>query len=136
MACRPFIHAFTLAALCAVLGSPQAAVITLSVKVQNFAPASGIAFAPLHVGFGRGIFDAFDIGGVATAPIISVAEGGSGSAWQPAFAAAEPLATRCYRRPPVFVRRDGQPDLHGRHRAQSLLQLCVDGRPEQRFLYR
>jgi hypothetical protein len=91
---RPFTRAFALAALCVVLGSPQAALVTLSVNVQNVAPANGIAFAPLHVGFGQGIFDAFDTGGAATAPIISVAEGGSGSAWQPAFAAAEPLATR------------------------------------------
>ena len=33
-------------------------------------------------------------GETATSPIVSVAEGGSGSAWQPAFAAADPSATR------------------------------------------
>lgn len=75
------------------LHSAQAAVVNLRVTVQNLAPASGVAFAPLHVGFGQGLFDAFNAGSAAGAPIVSVAEGGSGSAWQPAFAAAEPGAT-------------------------------------------
>jgi hypothetical protein len=66
----------------------------VTVTVQNMAPANGVAFAPLHVGFNAGIFDSFNIGGVATAPIISVAEGGAGGAWQAAFAAAEPGAVR------------------------------------------
>jgi hypothetical protein len=74
--------------------SAQAAVVNLRVTVENLAPAGGIAFAPLHVGFGQGIFDAFNTGAAAGAPIVSVAEGGSGSAWQPAFAAADPTATR------------------------------------------
>jgi hypothetical protein len=72
----------------------QAAPMVVNVTVQNLAPAGGIAFAPLHVGFGNGSFDAFDLGGVATAPIISVAEGGSGTAWQAAFAATDPGAAR------------------------------------------
>lgn len=74
--------------------SAQAALVDVTVKVQNLAPASGVAFAPLHFGFNNGTFDAFNLGQAATAPIISVAEGGSGSAWQPAFAAADPTATR------------------------------------------
>ena len=49
--------------------------------------------APLRVGFNSGVFDAFDLGKAATAPIVSIAEGGSGSAWFPAFAAADPGAT-------------------------------------------
>lgn len=72
----------------------QAATVDVTVTVQNLAPANGIAFAPLHVGIHNGSFDAFDLGGVATAPIISVAEGGAGGAWQAAFAAADPTATR------------------------------------------
>lgn len=91
---RPLLRFTTGLALMAAAAAAQAAIVSVSVKVENLAPASGIAFAPLHVGFGSGSFDAFNIGQVATAPIISVAEGGSGSAWQPAFAAAEPLATR------------------------------------------
>ena len=85
-----------LAALCLLGGtaSAQAAAVTVRVSFTNIAPANGIAFAPLHVGFGSGLFDAFNAGSAATGPIVSVAEGGSGSAWQPAFMAAEPLATR------------------------------------------
>jgi len=78
-------------ALCTTAG---AAPLNVTVKVENLAPTNSISFAPLHFGFNNGSFDAFDNGAVATAPIISVAEGGSGSAWQPAFAAADPTATR------------------------------------------
>ena len=59
----------------------------------NLGPENSISFAPLRVGFSDGTFDSFDRGTVATAPIISVAEGGSGSDWFPAFEAAEPRAT-------------------------------------------
>jgi len=77
-----------------VAASVQAMPVNVTVKVQNLAAANGIGMAPLHFGFNQGVFDAFNLGGVATAPIVSVAEGGSGSDWQPAFAAAEPTATR------------------------------------------
>jgi len=76
------------------IGAAQAALVNVRVSFSNVAPANGIAFAPLHVGFGQGLFDAFNVGTAATAPIISVAEGGTGADWQPAFMAAEPLATR------------------------------------------
>ena len=85
-------HLVALAAL-AALGAAlptQAAVVDVTVTVNNLVPANGIAFAPLHVGFHGGGFDAFDLGGVATTPIVSVAEGGPGGAWQAAFAAADP----------------------------------------------
>jgi hypothetical protein len=85
------------AALIAALGvalPAQSALVDVTITVQNLAPASGIAFAPLHAGFHSGSFDAFDLGGMATAPIISVAEGGAGDLWQAAFAAADPTATR------------------------------------------
>ncbi len=72
----------------------NAALVSVTVRAQNLAPANSISFAPLHVGFHNGSFDAFNNGQVATAPIISVAEGGGGAAWQAAFAAAEPNATR------------------------------------------
>ena len=78
-------------ALCATAGAAQ---INLTVKVENLAPANSISFAPLHLGFNNGSFDAFNSGQAATSPIVSVAEGGSGSDWQPAFAAADPTATR------------------------------------------
>jgi PEP-CTERM motif len=85
--------AAVLAAACSAL-SAHAAVVDVTVTVQNLVPANGVAFAPLHLGFHNGSFDAFNLGGVATAPIISVAEGGAGGAWQAAFAAADPTATR------------------------------------------
>jgi hypothetical protein len=69
-----------------------AAPTSITVTAQNTSAPNGIAFAPLRIGFGSGVFDAFNLGQAATAPIISVAEGGSGSAWFPAFNAAEPTA--------------------------------------------
>jgi hypothetical protein len=83
---------FAAAALVCMAAASQAAPMTVNVTVENLAAPNGLAFAPLHVGFGSGSFDAFDIGGVAGAPIVSVAEGGTGSAWFPAFAAADPGA--------------------------------------------
>jgi hypothetical protein len=73
--------------------SSQAEMVQLKVMVENLAPQNSIAFAPLRVGFHAGVFDAFNNGEAATAPIISIAEGGSGADWFPAFAAAEPNAT-------------------------------------------
>lgn len=84
---------FTLSSLAA--GSfAQAAMVELRVNVQNLAPVNSISFAPLHLGFHSGGFDAFNLGQVSTAAIQSIAEGGSGTAWQAAFAAADPSATR------------------------------------------
>jgi len=88
---RRLATAATLLGLCA---SAQAAVLDVTVTVQNLAPANSISFAPLHLGFNNGTFDAFNNGQVATAPIVSVAEGGAGGAWQTAFAAADPGAVR------------------------------------------
>ena len=86
----------TLALAIAALAAPfstQAALVQVRVTAQNLVPATGISFAPLRVGFNNGSFDAFNLGAAATAAIVSVAEGGSGSAWFPAFAAADPTAT-------------------------------------------
>lgn len=86
------------AALAACVGlagvaGASAAPTLVTVTIENLAPANSVSFAPLRLGFGNGSFDAFDVGAAATAPIISVAEGGSGADWFPAFAAAEPGAT-------------------------------------------
>ena len=89
---RTTLVAAALTAL-AIPFTTQAAQVQLQVKVENLAPANGISFAPLRVGFHNGTFDAFNLGGVATAPIISVAEGGGGTDWFPAFMAADPTAT-------------------------------------------
>jgi PEP-CTERM motif len=73
--------------------SAGAAQVMVTATVTNLAPSNSISFAPLRVGFNKGTFDAFNLGQVAGAPIVSVAEGGSGAAWFPAFAAADPTAT-------------------------------------------
>ena len=80
--------------LVGLASSAQAALVDITVTVENLVPANGISFAPLHFGFNNGSFDAFNLGRVATEPIISVAEGGAGGAWQATFAAADPTATR------------------------------------------
>jgi len=71
----------------------SAAVVQINVTVENLSPTNSVSVAPLHVGFHSGVFDAFDIGAIADAAIVSVAEGGSGAAWFPAFSAADPDAT-------------------------------------------
>jgi hypothetical protein len=81
------------AALCSAW-TVHAAPVQLTVHIENLAPADSVSFAPLHVGFHSGSFDAFDAGAVAGAGITSVAENGSGSVWQTDFAAADPSATR------------------------------------------
>lgn len=70
----------------------NAKMVDITVTVRNLAPTNSISFAPLRFGFHNGSFDAFNNGQTATAPIISVAEGGSGADWFPAFAAADPTA--------------------------------------------
>ncbi|MDA0660381.1 MAG: spondin domain-containing protein, partial [Planctomycetota bacterium] len=73
----------------ALLANP----IQVRVTVENLAPANTLSFAPLRLGFNNGTFDSFNNGQAAGAAIISVAEGGSGADWFPAFAAADPTAT-------------------------------------------
>lgn len=73
-------------------GQAQAAIVNVTVTFENTAPTNSVSFAPLRVGFNNGTFDSFNIGTTATAPIVSIAEGGSGNAWFPAFAAADPTA--------------------------------------------
>lgn len=82
--------AFVLGA--AISAPAQAAMVDVTVTIENIAPENSVSFAPLRVGFHNGTFDAFDIGATASDAIISVAEGGSGSDWFPAFAAADPTA--------------------------------------------
>ena len=90
--CTPLVAAAAAAlTLCA---SAQAQQVMVTATITNLAPANSIGFAPLHVGFHNGSFDAFNLGGVAAAGIVSVAEGGAGGQWQADFAAADPTATR------------------------------------------
>ncbi len=88
---RTVLSMVVLASLVGVAAS--AAPVQVRVNVRNLAPTNSISFAPLRVGFHSGVYDAFNSGQAAGNPIISIAEGGSGSAWFPAFAAADPGAT-------------------------------------------
>ena len=65
----------------AMAASANAATQQLTVTVENLSAANGYATGPLQVGFGNGSFDAFNIGSMASAAIVPVAELGSGSAW-------------------------------------------------------
>ena len=92
----PSIRTLLSAAAIAALGFAAPAMAQsqiVTVTVQNLASANGVSFAALRLGFNNGSYDSFNMGQVATAPIISVAEAGNGNAWFPAFAAADPTAT-------------------------------------------
>lgn len=71
----------------------NAAPVEVRVTVQSLVAENDITFAPLRLGFHNGSYDAFNNGEGASDAIISIAEGGSGDAWFPAFAAADPTAT-------------------------------------------
>lgn len=90
---RSMIAAVFVSAIAGAAGSAGAQPVELRVTVQNLAPANSLSFAPLRVGFNAGTYDAFNNGAPAGAPITSIAEGGSGADWFPAFAAADPTAT-------------------------------------------
>lgn len=75
--------------------------VKIRVTVENLAPANSISLAPFRFGFGNGTFDSFDnnqpafllgASDISQAPIVTIAEGGSGSNWFPAFQTAEPNA--------------------------------------------
>lgn len=82
------------AACCALVAPAQAEPIRIVATVTNLAATNSISFAPLHVGFNSGVFDAFNNGQVANVATVSIAEGGAGGAWQTAFGAADPGAVR------------------------------------------
>lgn len=74
------------------LAAPAAAAVRVIVTAENLSPTNSVSFAPLRLAFNSGVFDSFDLGEAPTAPIISIAEGGGGGDWFPAFAAADPTA--------------------------------------------
>jgi hypothetical protein len=95
----PTIAAVTLFSILPAAGRGQT--VPIRVTVENLAPANSISLAPFRFGFGNGTFDSFDnnqpafllgAANIADAPIVSIAEGGSGSTWFPAFQSAEPNA--------------------------------------------
>ncbi len=82
------------AALAVTATAVQAQSRMVTVTVTNLAPTNSVSFAPLHLGFHNGAFDAFNVGATAGPGIVSVAEGGAGGQWQADFAAADPMSTR------------------------------------------
>jgi hypothetical protein len=70
----------------------QAASRSVTVSVENLAPAGSVAVAPLRFGFHSGLFDAFDAGATAGNGIPLVAELADGTQYFAAFAAADPGA--------------------------------------------
>ncbi len=102
MPTTPFRLLATAATLATSLGA-SAMTAQVTVTIENLAPASGVAFAPLHLAFYNGSHDAFNLGQVAGAAIVSVAEGGAGDVWQAAFAAADPGAVRGTIGGPLFA---------------------------------
>jgi len=85
--------AFVLLGIAALTAAAHAQPVELRVTVQNLAPANSVSFAALRLGFHNGTFDSFNNGQASGMPAISIAEGGTGNLWFPAFAAAEPNAT-------------------------------------------
>ncbi len=63
-------------------------VVDVVVTVENLAPAGGVYFTPLWVGFHNGGFDLFDRAGLASEAVERLAEDGDASAAQAAFAEA------------------------------------------------
>ncbi len=82
-----------LTTICTLAAMPALAKpVNITITVTNLAAPNSVSLAPLRFGFNNGTFDAFDEGGTANAATISIAEGGGGADWFPAFAAADPTA--------------------------------------------
>ncbi|MDU0354048.1 spondin domain-containing protein [Paraglaciecola aquimarina] len=89
---KAFAAPLSFATLMALSTGTQAALMDVTVTIENLAPTNSVSFAPLRLGFHNGTFDAFDAGSAASDAIISIAEGGSGTKWFADFEAAEPNA--------------------------------------------
>ena len=90
---RSMVGVVGLVALAGACSTALSQPVQLRLTVQNLAPTNSVAFAPLRVGFNNGTYDSFNAGQAAGPAIVSIAEGGSGSDWFPAFASADPSAT-------------------------------------------
>lgn len=90
--CKSVAAPLCAAMLTMLATSASAALVDVTVSVENLAAPNGVSFAPLRLGFHNGTFDAFDNGSAASAAIVSVAEGGGGEDWFEAFASTEPDA--------------------------------------------
>jgi len=93
---RIFLQAAALGAVAtmALAGAApaRAELVNVTLTVQNIAPLQSVAVSALSFAFHGGVYDPFDAGAAPGAPIIPVAELGSGVDWLPAFLAADPTA--------------------------------------------
>ena len=85
---RTTLAVLAAAGMAAVAVPSSAAIVDVTVTIQNLSAADSLAFSPTNVAFHDGSFDVFDINAAAGAEIISIAEGGEGSAWRAAADAA------------------------------------------------
>lgn len=83
-----------LAGLLTLASNASAELMSVNVTIRNLAPTNSVSFAPLRLGFGNGTFDSFNNGQTPGAAVVSIAEGGGGADWFPAFAAADPTSVR------------------------------------------
>ncbi len=67
--------------------------VKVKITTTSLAPVHSVAYAPLRLGFHNGTFDCFNAGQTPSAAIISIAEGGTGTDWFPAFQAAQASAS-------------------------------------------
>ncbi len=58
----------------------------VTVTVENLQPAGGLFFTPVWAGFHDGSFDVFDVGGMSSAELEAIAEGGDTGPLSAAFA--------------------------------------------------
>jgi hypothetical protein len=98
---KPLAAAVAVAVLSILSATSFGQTVQLRITVENLAPTNSVGLAPFRFGFGNGMFDSFNnnepafllgFPSIAEAPIVTIAEGGSGSNWFPAFQAAEPNA--------------------------------------------
>ena len=83
-----FTSVFSVLALLAFAAPLQAETQEIVVTIENLAPAGGVYFTPVWVGFHDGRFDLFDPGGLASEELERLAEDGDASALRAGFAAA------------------------------------------------
>ena len=78
---RPLAQALVAFAAAGLAVAAQAAPVQITLTLQNLAAPNSVSFAPLHVGFHQGTFDAFNNGQAAGAARISHCERAEGG-WE------------------------------------------------------
>ena len=60
---RPTLSMLAAAATLGFATAASATSVNVTVKIENLAPVNSVSYAPLHLAFNNGSFDAFNIGG-------------------------------------------------------------------------